>query len=108
MDALRKRVEAKFDIRFANHWSEMRGGSYLRWPRTHKTLLERLNPWERTEAPPFGHLLIFRNGEVDDPDHEPFVQGYAATCYIAEVEGVEDPSVTEWFIALEGAALVRN
>ena len=106
--ALRVRVEAQFGIRLAGHYSEMRGGSYLRWPRTRRTLAERLNPWAKAETPPFTQLLLFRNGEVDDPDDEPFVAGWSTDCIIAELAGLTGEDAVAWFEAETGAVRARG
>lgn len=107
MPALGKRIEARFGIRFARHWSEMRGGSYLRWPRTRKSLFERLNPWCKAERPPFSQLLVFWNGEVEE-DAEPFVQGYALDTMLIGITGAMGDEARVWFESAEHAVLVRD
>lgn len=42
LGALKARIESRFVITMAYHWSDMRGGTYLRWPRTRLSLLARL------------------------------------------------------------------
>ena len=82
---LKARIERRFAISMAIHWSEMRGGTYLRWPRTRLSLLARLRLKLRPEMPPFSELLVFANGEIDDP--EPFVDGYPTDCCLVDLTG---------------------
>lgn len=102
--ALKSRIEQRFAIRVAAHWSEMRGGTYLRWPRTRLSLLARLRLTLRPEAPPFSALLVFWNREVDDP--EPFVGGYDPDCLVIDLTGDADGETARWFITNEAAVIV--
>lgn len=104
--ALKIRIERRFAITMAVHWSEMRGGTYLRWPRTRLQLLARLRLKLSPESLSFRELLVFSNREVDDP--EPFVDGYSPDCWLVDVSGDADGEVARWFIASEAAAVVSD
>jgi hypothetical protein len=106
LGALTARIERRFAITMATHWSEMRGGIYLRWPRTRLSLLARLRLRYRPEAPPFNALLVFWNCEAEDP--EPFVEGYSPDCWLVDLTGDADGEAARWFIANEAAVTVSR
>ena len=101
---LKARIEREFAITMATHWSEMRGGTYLRWPRTRLSLLARLRLKLRPEAPPFSELLVFANCEIDDP--EKFVDGYPTDCWLVAMAGDAGGEGARWFIENEAGATV--
>jgi hypothetical protein len=106
LGALKARIERRFAITLAYHWSEMRGGTYLRWPRTRLSLLTRMRLRLRPESPPFSELLVFSNREVDDP--QPFAEGYAPDCWLVDLTGDAAGEGARWFIANEAAVTVSQ
>ncbi len=106
LGGLKARIERRFAITMAIHWSEMRGGTYLRWPRTRLSLLARLRLKLRLESPPFSELLVFSNREIDDP--EPFVEGYPADCWLVDLTGDAGGEGARWFVENEAAVTVSQ
>jgi len=106
LGALKTRIEHRFAITMASHWSEMRGGAYLRWPRTRVSLVARLRLIMRPESPPFSALLVFSNREVEDP--EPFVAGYSPDCWLVDLSCDAGGEAALWFIANEAAVTVSQ
>lgn len=104
LPALRSRVEQRFKITLAGHWSEMRGGSYLRWSGTHRSLATRMRLKLKPESPPFKLLLMFRNSAVDDS--VPYYEGYDSDCILVELEGDAEGATAHWFMANEAATPV--
>lgn len=102
--ALKARVEQQFANTMEGRWSEMRGGSYLRWPIARPSLRTRIRLKLRRETAPFRELLLFRNSEVDDP--EPFYPGHDPDCILVDLDGDMEGQAAGWFISNEAAIAV--
>lgn len=103
---LKARIERRFAITMATNWSEMRGGTYLRWPRARLSSLTRLRHKLRPESRPFSQLLVFANSEIGDP--EPFVDGYPTDCWLVDLSGDAGGEGAGWFIGNEAAVTVSQ
>lgn len=104
LPALRSRVEQRFKVTLAGHWSEMRGGSYLRWPGRHRSLATRVRLKFKPESPPFKRLLLYWNSAVEDS--EPYIAGHDSDCILVELEGDVEGAPARWFMANEAATPV--